>query len=162
MANKPIAPVLNLDELPAMTAAELKCGREYLGLSTAWIAEKLVIAERRIQRMETSQEAIPTPVITLMEDAWADAKALFEELNPVYRRRVKSGAGHPVVLPTYRTDKESVDWEEKYPARFYRHIAARISESCAGAIIMFYDQMPKDYDRNAEEPAAPVGTAIAV
>jgi hypothetical protein len=162
MANNPIAPVLNPDELPAMTAGELKCGREYLGLSTAWMAEKLVISERRIQRMETSQQAIPTPVITLMDEAWADAKALFEELHPVYRRKVKAGDGRPVILPTYRTDKESVDWEEKYPARFYRHIAARIADGCAGAIIMFYDQMPKDYDRNAEEPAATVRAAVAV
>ena len=146
MANRPIAPVLSTDELPAMTAGELKSGREYLGLSTAWMAEKLVIAERRIQRMESGQESIPDTIVTLMDEASADAKALYDELNPIYRRKVKAGDGRPVMLPTYRTDKESIDAGEKYPARFYRHIAARISDSCAGAIIIFRDQLPKDYE----------------
>jgi len=145
VANRPIAPVQNVDEIPAMTAGELKSGREHLGLSTAWMSEKLVIAERRIQRMETSQEAIPAPVVTLMDDAWADAKKLYEELNTTYRRKVKAGDGQPVVLPTYRTDKESEEAGEKYPARFYRHIAARVSESCPGAIVIFKDQLPADY-----------------
>ena len=55
-----------------------------------------------------------------------------------------------------------MEWEEKYPARFYRHIAARIADGCRGAIIMFYDQMPRDYDRNVEEPAETVRPAMAI
>lgn len=149
MANNPIAPVINTDDLPALTAAELKSGREYLGLSTAWMAEHLVIAERRIQRMESGQESIPTTVVNLMDDAHADAKQLFEDLSSVYRRKVKAAAGQPAFLPTYRTDKSADEAGTKYPSRFYRHIAARVSVSAPGAIIVYSDQIP------AEDETAP-------
>jgi hypothetical protein len=128
-----------------MTAAELKSTREYLGLSTAWMSEQLVIAERRIQRMESGQESIPASIVALMDDASTDAKHLFEDTNSVYRRKVKAAAGQPTLLPTWRTDTEAVDAGKKYPARFYRHIAARISESAPGAIIIFQDQIPPQH-----------------
>jgi hypothetical protein len=43
------------EPLPALSAAEMQTLREYLGLSTKWISEKLVLNERRLVRMENGQ-----------------------------------------------------------------------------------------------------------
>lgn len=134
--------VADPDNLPALTPAELKCQREYLGLSTAWMAEKLVIGERRIQRMESGQEPIVEPVIKLIDQAQADALDLFNKLMPAYRRKVKAADGAPAILPTYRTDTHGFDSGLEYPARWHRHVAARIADGAPGAIIMYADQTP--------------------
>lgn len=134
--------ITDIEQLPAMSSAELKVQREYLGLSTAWIADKLVIGERRIQRMENGQEAIPDAVVTLIDEAQADAKSMVEQMVAVYRRTIKSAGGAPALLPTYRTDKISEAAGMPYPSRFYRHVAARVADAAAGAIVMFGDQIP--------------------
>ena len=137
-----IIAVENPEELPALTGAELKAMREYLGLSTAWMAEKLVIGERRIQRMESAQEPMAEPVVKLIDKAQADAQDLVEKMTPLYRRKVKAAGGAPALLPTYRIDKDGFDAGLEYPARWHRHVAARICDGAPGAIIVYNDQMP--------------------
>lgn len=137
-------------ELPAMLPGELKSMREYLGLSTSWIAETLVIGERRIQRMETGQEPIITAVIDLIDTCHDEAKKLVDQMVAVYRRKVKAAAGHPAMLPTYRTDAIGYTAGLKYPARWHRHIAARVSDSCPGAIIVYTDQIPAGMSNDDE------------
>lgn len=138
--------ITDVDSLPALTPAELKSQREYLGLSTAWIADRLVIGERRIQRMETGQETIPDAVIALIDEVQADAKKMVEQMVAVYRRKVKAAEGAPALLPTYRTDKISEEASKPYPSRFYRHVAARVADAAAGAIIVYSDQIPGGVD----------------
>ena len=63
------------DETPAITAAEMQATREYLGLSTKWISEQLVMNERRLTRMETGQErSIPLAVAKLLDEVYEDAR----------------------------------------------------------------------------------------
>ena len=123
--------------LPSMCAAELRSQREYLGLSTKWVAEKLVIGERRIQRMESGQEEIPEAVVKLIDDIAAEAKDMVEQLVPVYRRTVKAAEGAPALLPTWRTDNDAYGAGEPYPSRFYRHVAARVADAAAGTILIY-------------------------
>lgn len=127
-------------ELPEMTAAELKAQREYLGLSTQWIAETLVIGQRRIERMEAGREDIPHVIVSLIDEAQAEAKMLVQQYTAVCRRKVKAAAGASVLLPTYRTDKSSAAEGLKYPSRWYRHIAARVADACPGAILDFFPE----------------------
>ena len=123
--------------LPAMTGAELKATREFLGLSTAWIADQLVIGERRLQRMESGKESIPNVVITLVDESYREARKLVDEMVAVYRRRVKAADGAPVWLETYRTDQSAGSAGARYPSRWYRHVAARVADGCPGAIITY-------------------------
>ena len=125
------------EALPNVTAAELRSTREYLGLSTKWVAEKLVIGERRIQRMENGQEEIPEVVAKLIDDIAAEAKDMVEQLAPAYRRAVKAGEGKPVLLPTWRTDNDAYAAGQPYPSRFYRHVAARVADAAAGTILVY-------------------------
>ncbi len=130
-------------DLPAMTAAEFKASREYLGLSTKWIADHLVVGERRLLRMEAGQESIPQVIIELMDEIHAETKQLFEQLSATYRRQVKAASGAPVLLPTYLNDKASKAAGQKFPSRWHRHVAARVADSCPGAILTFFDE-PED------------------
>lgn len=129
-----IDPLSPTTELPEMTPAELKAMREYLGLSTAWIAEHLVIGERRLQRMESGQEQIPAVVVELIDAIQAETADLVKRMSATYRRQVKASAGDPVLLPTFRTDQYSQAAGLTYPSRWHRHLAARIADSCPGAI----------------------------
>lgn len=131
-------------ELPNMTAGELKCQREYLGLSPGWLADKLVMGQRRIERMEAGQETIPEALVTLLDEIHDTAKKMVEEHVTAYRRAIKAADGAPALLPTFRTDKISEAAGMEFPSRFYRHVAARISDAAPGAIIIYTDSTGDD------------------
>lgn len=123
--------------LPAITSGELQTTREWLGLSPAWIGQQLVINERRLVRMETGQEPrIPQAVVSLLDDAYADAKEMVERMVAVYRRKVKSAGDEPVILYTYRTDRDYEEAGGKYPSRWHRHVCARVADAVPGVILM--------------------------
>ena len=124
-------------DLPAITPAELQVTREYLGLSTKWVAEQLVIGDRRLTRMESGQEPqIPQAVMTLLDDVYADTKETVERMVAVYRRKVKASGDEPVILYTYRTDVEYEKAGGKYPSRWHRHVCARVADAVPGVVLM--------------------------
>lgn len=124
-------------DLPAITAAEMQATREYLGLSNTWVANQLVINERRLVRMEAGQEPqIPQAVMTLLDEVYADAKETVERMVAMYRRKVKAAGDEPVILYTYRTDRDYEDAGGKYPSRWHRHVCARVADAVPGLIIM--------------------------
>lgn len=123
--------------MPALSAAEFQTTREYLGLSTNWIANKLVLNERRLVRMENGQEpVIPPPVIKLLDDIYEDTRETVERMTAVYRRKAKAAGDEPVILKTYRTDAEYAAAGGVYPSRWHRHVCARVAESIPSIIIM--------------------------
>lgn len=125
------------ESLPALSAAEMQTTREYLGLSTKWISEKLVLNERRLVRMENGQEpVIPPPVIKLLDDIYETTRDTVERMTAVYRRKVKAAGDEPVILKTYRTDAEYTTAGGIYPSRWHRHVCARVAESIPSIIIM--------------------------
>ena len=128
-----------------MSPGELKSTREYLGLSTAWMADRLVIGQRRIDRMEAGKERIPEFIVSFIDEIHAKAKSMVEQKVAVYRRRIKTAEGRPVPLPTYRTDAICEAAGNPYPSRFYRHIAARVADAAPGAIIVYTGE-----DENSE------------
>lgn len=143
MTNQSIAdmePTIVDTDLPAMTGAELRATREYLGLSTKWIADHLVIGERRIQRMESGKESIPQVIVDLIERIHAHTAELCEQLSATYRRKVKASGGASVLLPTYRVDRASEVAGLEYPSRWHRHVAARVASSCPGAVLTYIDE----------------------
>ena len=126
------------DETPAITAAEMQATREYLGLSTKWISEQLVMNERRLTRMETGQEpSIPLAVAKLLDEVYEDARETVGRMTAVYRRKAKASRDEPVLLKTYRTDVEYKTAGGKYPARWHRQVCARVAEAVPAVVIEY-------------------------
>jgi len=124
---------------PAMTSAELQTAREYLGLSTLWLAEKLVLNERRISRMESGQEPVIPPVLTtLIDQMLEETQDEVARLIAIYRRKAK-GSDEPLELRTFRTDVEYSAAGGKYPARWHRHLCARVIEAVPNLMLVHTD-----------------------
>jgi len=120
----------------AMTAAELQSTREWLGLSTGWIADKLVLNERRIARMESGQEpSIPQVLITLLDQINEETQDEVARLVAIYRRKAKA-SDEPIEVKTFRTDIEYKAAGGKYPARWHRHLCARVVGAVPNIILV--------------------------
>ena len=131
---------MKYEDLPAISAAELQTTREWLGLSVKWIAERLVMNERRIIRMEAGQEPnIPTPIITLLDDILAETRDIVDRMIGVYRRKAKANPDEPLIIKTWRTDLLYKESGGKYPSRWHRHVCARVVESVPSAVLEYFD-----------------------
>lgn len=96
-----------------MTPAEFRCLREYLGLTTQWLAVRLGVTSRAVLRYESPGETVPAKAASLLEDL--AAQATIEVLNH------KSGS---ITVPA------EMSWHYgDYPPTWYRMIAARIAQS---------------------------------
>jgi hypothetical protein len=106
-----------------MNGAEFRCKREYLGLSAAWIADKLGVDTRSVQRWET-MKTIPPRAREAIEYLYASAARsvsiiAVNELKKHDQRR-KAGEGMPpLVIPA---------GENQLPASWHRMIAVRVAE----------------------------------
>lgn len=129
-------------DIAAMTGAELRATREFLGLSTLWLARWLDVGERKLIRWESSELPIPGGVIGQIDDLYEEAATevarLVAELRPVVQRDGQSW------LTTYRTDQEY--WartgqgelgNDRYPARWHRAICARVAEQVPGVVLTY-------------------------
>ncbi|WP_165608865.1 DUF1870 family protein [Mycolicibacterium fortuitum] len=109
-----------------MTPAELRCLREFLGLTTAWLADRLGIRERRLQRMEAGAEPIPDGVAAEIDDLAATTAEYVEQLLNEF-----DDTDEAATLITYRTDaafKASGGLGKTFPASWHRAVAARVAE----------------------------------
>lgn len=128
--------------VPAMTGAELQAVREYLGLSTRWMADFLGVGERKIMRWEDGELQIPDSVTGLVDDLYQEADTLVRWLTAEYRWRVKRQDGCGVVLTTYRTDNEFAAALRRkgyemapYPSRWHRMLCARVMDRVPGVML---------------------------
>jgi hypothetical protein len=128
--------------IPAMTGAELQAIREYLGLSTKWLADYLEVGERKVMRWEDGELQIPGSITGLVDDLYQEADTLVRWLAAEHRWRVKRQDGCGVVLTTYRTDKHFADALRKegyrmkpYPSRWHRMLCARVVDRVPGVML---------------------------
>lgn len=119
--------------LPAMTAAELQCTREWLGLTRAWLANDMALNERRLARMEAGQDEIPDALISRIDDIAEDTKTTVHDMVAEYRRKVKL-TGNSVMLRTYRKDE---DYKGKYTAAWHRMLCARLADGVPGLVLVY-------------------------
>jgi hypothetical protein len=117
-----------------MTGAEMQTTREYLGLSLGWLSRHMTMNERRMMRMEASQESIPDGLVAALDEISAETSELVSDLIAKYRRMVKSSPDEPVTIETYRTDR---DFDSTYPARWHRMACARVVQAVPGLVIVY-------------------------
>ena len=127
---------MDMNDLPMMSPAELLSTREYLGLSTKWISEHLVMDERRITRMEAGEAEVPPNLVAFLDDLYLETKEAVERLIATNRRKAKS-SDEPVTIYTYRTDHAYLAAGGKYPSRWHRHICARVAEAVPNMVIAY-------------------------
>ena len=127
---------VNAVALPAMTGAEMKTAREFLGLTTSWLSNEMTMNERRMQRMEADQESIPDALVSKLDEISAETKDEVTRLIAVYRRKVKA-SDETVKLVTYRTDEKYSAAGGTYPSRWHRMICARVAEAVPGLVLVY-------------------------
>jgi len=130
--------------IAAMTGAELRTMREYLGLSSLWLARYLKVNERKVTRWEMGELPIPDGVAAEVDDLYDEANAKVDELVAKYRPIVQEHSGQDVEIVTYRTDDEY--WREtnqpgvgidRLPARWHRMICARVADQVPGLVVVY-------------------------
>lgn len=126
---------LPVDEV--MSPAELRVVREYLGLTTRWVAEHLDVQERTVHRWESGVSPIPDGV-RLQVEAWEADTA----------RTVTAGVTAAQDLPeptvaTYRTDVDYLHHEPTggWSASWHRAVVARIAQEVIGLRIQYRSQV---------------------
>lgn len=134
--------------VPAMSGAELQSMREFLGLSTKWLADYLDVGgERKVMRWEDEELAIPDAITGLVDDLYQEADALVGWLVAEYRWRValaNTGVYQGVYLTTYRTDRDFqralTRWGvrgQAYPSRWHRMLCARVVDQVPGVVLVY-------------------------
>lgn len=116
--------------IPPITPAELKCLREFLGLSSSWLAEHVHCDERRLQRMEMGQEEIPEAIGLAMDQIYTDTLDAVDRLTEKYRAQLSNKVDGEVVMPVYRNDAEYARAfkHARFPVRWHRQVAARVAD----------------------------------
>lgn len=128
-----------VDDLPAMTGAEMQTTREFLGLTRGWLADDLQMGERRMMRMEAGQESIPDALVARLDEVAAHTKDVVSDMIATYRRAVKRNPGEDVFIQTYKSDEAfavSPDYPG-YPAKWHRMCCARVMEAVPGVILTY-------------------------
>ena len=106
--------------LPVMTAAEFRCLRDLLGLTTAWLAARLGVAERTVKRWDHGHAPVPAGVAEAVEQLREEAGRQLDAL-------VDAVAADATVV-TYRTDADAQAAGEVWPASWHRAVCARAAD----------------------------------
>lgn len=117
-----------------MTGAEFKVAREWLGLTTRWLADHFGVQERTVQRYDSGALPVPDWARERMEALAIDAASVVDEI-------VAAAGAAPLV--TYRTDAEYRAHRPNvtYPASWHRAIVARARE-VTGVPVEFWEPPP--------------------
>lgn len=136
-----------------MTAAELRVVREYLGLTTRWLADHLGVAERSVHRWESGEWPVPGGVsveVERLEAATADrvgaaVEACHDARDPAiltYRTDQLYRRHHPHVGPGAYPGPRlgsrpvvAVPW----PAAWHRAVVARVAQGVPGLVIDYWE-----------------------
>ena len=109
---------------PAMTSAEFKCLREYMGFTTKWLSLKWGVSEFSIQRWGRNRTPPPDLVHWLRD--------MLDQFDQWILDRLEWG-DDPIEIP--RTD---ADISGVMPAAVYRHMAM-VASSMSGARIVYME-----------------------
>lgn len=114
-----------------MTAAEFRTVREYLGLTAEWVADQLGVALRTVRRWEHGHSPIPDGVRQQMEAWEADtARAV-----GIYVEQLLD-LPEPGVIAA----RDDTEVPGGWPARWQRHVLARVAGEVPGLIITYRDE----------------------
>lgn len=117
-----------------MTGAELKVVREWLGLTTRWLADHLDVAERTVHRWEMGVSPIPEGVRVEVEKLEARTAEIVSAAVDAC-----NDARDPALL-TYRTDEDyhAHHPEQPWPASWHRALVARVAHEVPGLVIDYW------------------------
>lgn len=137
---------MDMNNLPAMTGAEMQTAREFLGLTRGWLATDLQMGERRMMRMEADQERIPDALVTRLDEIAAATKDIVSDMIAHYRRASKRNPDENIFIRTYRTDDDYAASSEYlgYPAKWHRMCCARVCEAVQGLGVTYRDLEQQD------------------
>lgn len=119
---------------PPMSGAELRCLREWLGLTTRWVADHLHVAERSVHRWESDAQRVPAGVaaqlLRLSEITYDVLNGLVDQLLDL---------PDPAVW-TYRSDDDYRQHhpEQDWPASWHRALCARLADEVPGLRITYW------------------------
>lgn len=121
-------PGIRQEVRPVMTAAELRCAREYLGLTNAWMANHLGLAHtRKLARMESGQEPITDESAGRVADVYRHTDAavarLADEIAASSGDRYRVYAHDGDYRRSLGPDAGELDLS--LPASWHRMVAAR-------------------------------------
>lgn len=125
------------DQIPGderMSPAEFRVVREFLGLTTRWVADQLRVAERTVHRWESGVSPIPDGV-----------RMQIEQWEQITAQVVTEGIENLLDLPdpalgTYRSDEDyrAAEPGEPWPASWHRAVVARIAQEAPALIIAYH------------------------
>ena len=109
-----------------MNAVAFRATREYLGLTTAWVAAQLNVNERTVRSWEQGRARVPEGVAEQMRQwEWATDNVVDKYVGEL-------GCTPAPVMAIARTDDEVPG---AWPARWHRHVAARVALEVSGLAI---------------------------
>jgi hypothetical protein len=119
------------DDADPMTAAELRCAREGLGLSTDALAELLDTAGRTVRRWESGTYLVP--------DGVRDFLARFREEVDAHAAHIAEESAGYLTVVTYRSDAAyAADYpDSEMTARWHRQMIARVVAARPGLRIVY-------------------------
>lgn len=117
-----------------MSGAELRCLREYLGLTTRWLAQHLGVAERSVHRWEAGMQCVPEGVA----DEVQRLSALTYEARSELADKMFDLPEFCVI--TYRSDGDyrAHEPESDWPASWHRALCARLADEVTGLRISYW------------------------
>ncbi|WP_278314982.1 helix-turn-helix domain-containing protein [Lolliginicoccus levis] len=127
-----------MPETPRMTGARLRVLRERLGLPVEWLAERLGVNARTLERWEHERNPIPDGVAREVEALDRQATSIITATVSGLREDDEP------IIETYRTNdgyrahEPGTDW----PASWHRALAGRIAERVPGVAIVYRDGPP--------------------
>jgi DNA-binding transcriptional regulator YiaG len=118
-----------------MTDAEFKVVREFLGLTSDWLAAHLGVSPRTVRHWEQGKYPIPDGV-----------RLAIEQLEQTTTQYVASAVEVLYDMPdscvvTYRDDAEyhTAHPESPFPASWHRRVVARVAQEVLGLSIVYGD-----------------------
>ncbi len=115
-----------------MTDAEFRVVREHLGLDQQWIADRLGVALRSVQRWENDNNPVPDGVRRQME-AWEQQTAVTVGLAVDRLRNARD-----LVVATYRDDATYRQLDGGgWSARWHRAMVGRVCDEVPGVVVVY-------------------------
>lgn len=124
-----------LPEDERMTPAEFRVVREYLGLTSDWLAEHLRVTPRTVRYWEQGKYPIPDGVRLAIESLERETT---EFVDAIVENLLASNDADLAVI-TYRDDAEyrAVHPHLKWPARWHRAVVARVIQKVPNLAIVY-------------------------
>jgi hypothetical protein len=151
---------MTTDTLPAITGAEFRAMREYLGLSLAWMARHVMCDQRRLLRMEMDQEDIPSKFASQIDDLYEETAEITRQLTAKYKLMVDGRSAGDTILPVYRSDdeyradrKRKIDHGARFTAQWHRMVAQRVADVVPGVVLAYREpavRKPKPWEKDRD------------